>query len=372
MLPEDILLEIFDIYRLDAVERNQERLWKWRHLAQVCRKWRHVISLSPRRLDLRILCEYRTPIENILQSWPTLPLVVQFNRKGYLYHMLGNMMVALRHADCLCDIDLYVTRAMTRPIVEMIQKPCQALESIQITVSDVTGPSILFHDAFLGGSAPRLRKIKLDGIFFLFPEMRRVLLSTNNLVDLHLSKIPHAAYFLPGDLVTALSTLVQLKSLTVGFHSPASSPSTSMTRRLPQCTTLPSLIFLDFHGASEYLEGFVTQINLPALSKAVIRLFNSIFFDIPEFSRFILHPNALGSPTSVYVAHSAELVSVSLYVEESRDEKLSFRTSCRRFDWQLSFVTQILTQLSPLLSNVRSLIIGGNRLPQTRIEEVDS
>jgi len=145
-----------------------------------------------------------------------------------------------------------------------------------------------------------------------------------------------------------------------------------MTRRLPQCTTLPSLIFLDFHGASEYLEGIVTQINLPALSKAVMRLFNSIFFDIPEFSRFILHTNALGSPTSVYMAHSAELVSVSLYVEESRDEKLSFRTSCRRLDWQLSFVTQIFTQLSPLLSNVHSLTIGGNRLPQTRIEEVDS
>ena len=46
-------------------------------------------------------------------------------------------------------------------------------------------------------------------------------------------------------------------------------------------------------------------------------------------------------------------------------------TSCRRLDWQLSFVTEILAQLSPLLSNVRSLAIErGDRLPG--MEDMDS
>ncbi len=105
----------------------------------------------------------------------------------------------------------------------------------------------------------------------------------------------------------------------------------------------------------------------------IIRLFNQIIFDIPEFSRFILHPNDLASPTSVFVTHSAELASVSLfYAGESWLERLFFRTSCSRLDWQLSFVTQILTQLSPLLSNVYSFNIEkGPNLP-TGLEEVDS
>jgi hypothetical protein len=77
MLPEDSLLEIFDFYRLDAMESSFQRPWKWYRLAHVCRKWRHVLSMSPRRLELRIPCEYGTPIENIMGSWMTLPLVVR-------------------------------------------------------------------------------------------------------------------------------------------------------------------------------------------------------------------------------------------------------------------------------------------------------
>ena len=67
------------------------------------------------------------------------------------------------------------------------------------------------------------------------------------LVRLHLSKIPNGGYFFsPDDLVTALSTLVQLEWLTVSFHSPASRPPISMAHGPPQRTALPSLTFLDF------------------------------------------------------------------------------------------------------------------------------
>jgi hypothetical protein len=47
-------------------------------------------------------------------------------------------------------------------------------------------------------------------------------------------------------------------------------------------------------------------------------------------------------------------------------------TTCRRLDWELSFVTQISNQLSPLLSNVRSLSIktSHHKLP-TGEEDMD-
>jgi hypothetical protein len=266
---------------------------------------------------------------------------------------------------------------MTGSVVELIQKPCPALEKIRLTVKDAMGPSdIPVHDAFLGGSAPHLREIELDGVALPFPAIRRVLFSSDNLAELHLSNIPNVVYFSPVDLVTALSTLGQLERLAIGFHSPTSHPPPNMTHRSLRHTTLPSLKVLDFHGASEYLEEFVAQIHLPTLCKITIKLFNQIFFEIPQFSQFIPHQNSnvLGSPTLVLVTHSADSVSIFLIQNEnsSPDEYCYLGASCRRLDWQLSFVTQILSQLSPLLSNVAKLtFITHLEMPAAK-EDVDS
>jgi hypothetical protein len=81
--------------------------------------------------------------------------------------------------------------------------------------------------------------IVLDGINFPFPELKQVILSTNNLAELHLSKIPKTGYFSVDALVTALSTSAQLRWLEIGFHYPASLPrvptqkSTSLTHYFP-------------------------------------------------------------------------------------------------------------------------------------------
>ena len=282
-------------------------------------------------------------------------------------------MVALRRPDRLCEIDLHVTSSMLAPVVEVTQKPCRALEIIRVTVEAPTGPSVLVGNGFLGGSTPHLRELKLDGISFPFPAIRRVLLSTNNLVELHLSNIPNHAYFSPSDLVTGLSTSVQLKRLTIDFfHSLPSSPSQSMTRTPPQHTTLPSLMIFSFHGASGYLDEFVAQIELPALCKFAIRFFNDIFFEIPQFCQLIPRFNALKSPARAIVKHSVDFVGI--YFEEGNlsSEDCFLGTSCRQLDWQLSFVTQILSQLSFLLSSVDSLDIqSGDDLP-TGEEDVES
>jgi hypothetical protein len=368
MISEDILLDIFDFYRLDAMEQSGGDLWKWHRLAHVCQKWRHVISMSPRRLDLRILCKSGKPVGSILGSWPILPLVVEFKASWKSIRIPRNVLVALRRPDRLCEIDLQVTSSMTGSIVEMIQKPCQALESICITVKDATGPPLLVRKAFLGGSAPLLRQIRLDGISFPFPDIRRVLLSTNNLVDLRLYNIPNDGYFSPDALVTTLSTLAQLKRLSVGFHSPASSPPPSMAS---QHTTLPSLTSFDFRGASEYLEELVARVALPALRTITTALFNQIFFEIPRLCQLIPHLNGLRSPNRMSVTHSAVFVSVSFY-QEGESEDCILGTSCRRLDWQLSFVTQISSRLSPLLSSVLSLNIEKGLGYPSGEEDVDS
>jgi hypothetical protein len=277
-------------------------------------------------------------------------------------------MAALHRPDRLYEIDLHVTSSMLASIVEMTQEPCRLLESIWITVKAHTRSSILERNAFLGGSAPHLRTIKLDGFPLPFPEIQRVILSTNDLVELHLVNIPN---FTPSDLVTGLSTSAQLKWLTVHFNSLPSSPPPSTTRP-PRRTTLPSLVSLDFHGASEYLEEFVAQIESPALGKIAIRLFNDMFFEIPRFCRFIHCLNALRPPAHVIVAHDVNSVGVYFEGEEFLSKNCFLGTSCKQLDWQLSFVTQILSQLSFLLSSVRSFDIESGDELATGEEDVDS
>ena len=369
--------------------------WDWLRLAHVCRRWRDVISISPHRLDLWILCTGKSggvPIERILcsSSWSSVPLIVRFkastvtsprNGQGLLLLLPDNIAAALRHWDRICEIDIGVSRALAGPIVEVIHEPpLQALKSIRVTVENATEPPLLIRNSLLGGSAPHLREIKLDGIAFPFPAVQQVLSSTNSLVELHLSNVPNEVYFSPDNLVTTLSTLIHLKSLTIGFHSPASrpppppppppSPSSSTTHRPPtkRSITLSSLTHLDFHGASEYLEEFVAQIDdSPSLNKITIKLFNQILFEIPQLSRFITRLKALAgsSPSTwIFVTHAAESVSV-MFVQEGKPSNENYclgTTSCRRLDWQLSFVTQITSQLSPfILSSVHSLSIKGGK-----------
>ena len=61
MLSDDVLLEIFDFYKKNhnpgpRYKGLPEAVWDWDILVHVCQRWRQVVSASPLRLDLRILC----------------------------------------------------------------------------------------------------------------------------------------------------------------------------------------------------------------------------------------------------------------------------------------------------------------------------
>jgi hypothetical protein len=374
MLSEDTLLEIFDFYRLDSMKQFRGRPWKWHRLVHVCKRWRYVITVSPRRLGLQILCRSGAPIESTLDSWPTLPLVVRYKgpKSKYLHN---NIIVALRRPARVCEIDLVLTRSLIGSIVEVMQEPFQTLECIRITVNNATEPPVPFREPFLGGSAPRLREIKLDGIAFPFPTVRQLLSSTaDNLVQLCLSNIPNTGYFSPDVLVTSLSSLVQLKELNVDFHSPASRPPGG-TYPPSQRVIIPSLSTLSFHGASEYLEEFVAQVDFPALTYINIEFFSQLIFHIPQFSQFISRVNALKSPTEVMVTPAAEIITL-FFIQQGEHRvflgECFLGVSCEQLDWQLSFVTQVLSQLSPLPSSVDSLTINKPHKMPTGEEDVSS
>ena len=74
VLPDEVLLEIFDFY-VNMSTRYSFRT-TWQALVHVCRRWRCLVFRSPRRLDLRLYCTPKTPARDTLDVWPALPLII--------------------------------------------------------------------------------------------------------------------------------------------------------------------------------------------------------------------------------------------------------------------------------------------------------
>jgi hypothetical protein len=109
VLPDDVLLEIFDFYvNEDSYEGIKKGIEKWQTLVHVCRRWRSVVFGSPRRLNLQLACTQRTPARDMLHVWPSLPLLVQNNlnyETGLEY--VDDIIAVLEHCNRVVKIDLY-------------------------------------------------------------------------------------------------------------------------------------------------------------------------------------------------------------------------------------------------------------------------
>ena len=80
MLPDDVLLEIFDSFRKNHDPDSSPFIpvWIWQTLVQVCQRWRQIVFASPRRLDLQLLCTNGTPVRENLDCWPPFPIVLHY------------------------------------------------------------------------------------------------------------------------------------------------------------------------------------------------------------------------------------------------------------------------------------------------------
>ena len=97
VLPDDVLLEIFDFFT-KSVEGFIE---EWQILVHVCRRWRSLVFGSPRRLKLRLFCSDRKLARDMLDVWPPLPLVIQrIGEAGSVDNIVG----VLERSDRVCVI----------------------------------------------------------------------------------------------------------------------------------------------------------------------------------------------------------------------------------------------------------------------------
>ena len=354
VLPDNVLLEIFHFYKDDALNSPDLSLtWRWTPLTQVCRRWRHVVIGSPRRLDLRLVCTMTTPVSRLLDIWPPFPITVYlpYPRSVLDENGVENIISALECRDRISNIIIYMIRGPDlEKLVNVLHEPLPVLTTLLLWSRSSDEPVPVLPETFLGGPAPRLQDFRLWGI--PFPSFPKFILHCTHIADLSLNDIPNSGYISPKVMATCLVALPHLKFLTIGFRSP---PSGLLQLSPPHLTraALPALSFLAFSGASEYFEDFVARIDTPRLTSLRTTFFMDPTFDIPRLRNFIDHTEGLKSFNQAAITFLDCLVRIEFGPGSSPQFRLEI--ICERLDWQLSSITQIFSEQLPLLSHVERL-----------------
>jgi hypothetical protein len=104
ILPDDVLLGVFDFYVVMSSLYEKRGVEAWQTLVHVCRRWRTVVLISPRRLNLRLYCTPGTPAKDTLDIWPALPLIVWGD---IISSGMDNIIAALGQSNRVCQVILF-------------------------------------------------------------------------------------------------------------------------------------------------------------------------------------------------------------------------------------------------------------------------
>ena len=345
-LPDEVLLAAFD-FVVDEDAKTTAEVEAWKSLVHVCRRWRSIVFGSPRRLNLRLVCEIETPIRDTLDVWPPLLLVIW----GSVYQINVDIIIAqLEHSDRLCQIYLYGGDNLPmETVLAAMQQPFPELTDLVITMLSDTVTAL--PDSFLGGSAPRLRKLHLAGI--PFPGLPKLLLSATHLVDLLLCNIPYSGYISPEAMATALSTLTSLQLFGLMFLFIPSLPNWAHRPSPPTCSLLPVLETLRFEGATEYLDDLVACIDVPRLSSLDVAFSTLSVHDAPQFAQLISRTSTFEVLNIAHVIFKVQSAWVRLS-SETPGYSLIVRIRDGGLDKQLWSLQQVFTLWLPPLSTASS------------------
>jgi len=250
-------------------------------------------------------------MRDMLDIWPEFPISIEDDGDATV-EGATNVVNALKLNDRVSRIKLWnvsSSEVKLERVVELMQDPFPTLTCLSLWSSDVT-PSVI-SDSFLGGSAPRLQNLWLDGI--PFPALPNLLLSATDLVHLRLWRVPHSGYISPEAMVSCLSALTRLEEFVLGFHSPRSRPSrTGRLRRPLTRTILPALTQLRYKGVTEYLEDLVARIDIPLLQEIEMTFFNQLVFDISQLPKFVTRTATIATLDQADVVFYNGSISIEL------------------------------------------------------------
>jgi hypothetical protein len=272
---------------------------------------------------------------------------------------LENIMASLERRERISFISIshiIGVSALENSIAAMLE-PFPVLTHCRLVLVNLSESTPVLPETFLGGSAPNLKMFTLRGI--PFPTFPKFVLSSTQIQYLSLSDIPDSGYISPDVMATCLAALPNLKHLSIGFRSPPSRPVEIAPPPLT-CAVLPALTHLSFRGVSEYFEDFISRIEgfRFQLFSLTITFFMNPIFDIPRLHNFI--NRTLEERVN---QASMEFTSQEIRIILGPGRQFNLKIKCERLDWQLSSITQILSQQLPLLSHVERFEIREPRFP---------
>ena len=258
-LPDELLLEIFDLYRqdIDPYDLQWRKKHVWIDLTHVCRKWRSVMFASYSRLDLGITVGPEKPghIKTILSG--TLPISIDYkNMYGDITgSILWRMRAALNHHDRVREIAFEGTIANFDKILKMTQRAFPVLESLSLRFTIKLYKAKL-PDTFLRGqdlSVPHLRHLRLE----------------------HVSLESISGFLLSATAVTDLILQIDVTAFSPSPELPEDSLLTCLRG-------MPCLRYLDlFIEIGSPLQPSTTPKDIVRLSKLTVIIYyaNGVFFD---------------------------------------------------------------------------------------------
>ncbi|KAH9958751.1 hypothetical protein BC827DRAFT_549488 [Russula dissimulans] len=311
----------------------------------------------------------------MLAHSPPLPLFISYLDQDRVRTAKDDhgILLALQHSHRVRRIGL------TMPASELL-KPFMAmgtqfpmLERLFIWSRSEDSPHLMLPKTL---QAPHLRGFALSGA--KLPIGPPLLTTTVGLVTLILESIQPDVYFPPSFLIARLSSMTQLRTLSIGFTCPVAtrvvegqlSRTQVMTR-----VTLPNLRSLFFRGVNAYLEGLLARMNTPQLEVFHIAFSNQLTFNCLHLLRVTTTIENLRF-NAAHLLFYPGAVSLIDDLLPSVDRFL-FRVEirCTHLDWQVASAMQAFRALAPILSTVETLTLhyySEDGHPPKPSDEVDS
>ena len=371
VLDDDSLLNIFYLYRpsfLGEGEKYFDRVrggklrWKqgrwWFSLAHVCQRWRNLIFGSASYLRLSLVCTNGTPVADMLQFSPPLPLTVDYrSENGITAEDEEGLLLALEHRDRIRHLRLFLPGRDLEKFVMAIDEEFPILEYLIVGPWAEDSTALMLPEIL---QAPNLRHLALSG--FACPIRSRLHPTSVGLVTLYLTINHQSAYFQPNVLLQWISFMPQLESLVIRFTFPV--PNRDVERQLTHMSitthiTHPNLRLFAFRGVSAYLEAIACQITTPRLENLDIWFFKQLTFSVPRLVLFINTTENLKFGNAE-IAFQDEGVIVVMYLHEADTYPFIVRVDGWHLDRQVSSVAQISNAHSQVFSAVERLVLRHN------------
>jgi hypothetical protein len=360
-LPEDVIMRVFQCYRLDSVHGVNWNLERWWHkLTHVCSTWRKLILSCPSHLDLHLVCTYRTPIIDMLALSPPFRLIINYPNQDaeITTEDEEGLLFALRHRKRVGRISLTTSNTNCNKVLADMDGNFPELRHLRITSGVKNNHLSILPATF---RAPHLTSLTLIGPAHpTGAPLSLTSITAIHLVHLKIGDILPSPNFHPEYLVVQLSSMPLLATVSLGFRLPI--PKYDIEKQLlnlPRTRiTLSHLTNFSFLGVSPFLEGLLARISASLLEKFDITFFNQLTFALPHLSQFISTTPRLKLPVARvhFKKHNVSVIVDSNGLHR-RPGILRINVGCQYHDWQVETAAQICNAAAPVLSVAQELTL---------------